>query len=140
MHARMLALIIPLALFWPPGALAQEGVQRERLTFIGTDLEIEVLVEVPGTLRLIKGRDGEVAVTARAVSGTTGFGLSGAEASRLQLSAVGAERVEYIVAVPEGARVRILLPDRPVAEILGTLQKTAVYTWSGAGHQTGGGR
>jgi hypothetical protein len=121
-------------------ASAQDGVSRERLTFIGNTLEIEVLVEVPGTLRLIQGRLGEVDVTARALSGIAGAALSGADHATLQLSAVGAERVEYLVAVPEGAQVRIRLPGRPLVETLGTLQKTAVYTWDGARGRNEGGR
>jgi hypothetical protein len=104
-------------------------VRQERLTFIGTTLEIEVLAESPGTLRLIQGRAGEIDVSARAVAGIAGFGLSGGDRGKLQLTAVGAERVEYLVVIPEGAQVRIRLPGNPVAQTLGTLQKTAVYNW-----------
>jgi hypothetical protein len=140
MRALALTWTIPIAFALPLTIQSEQEVKRERFTFIGTSLEIEVAAEVPGALRLIQGQDGEIVVTARAVSGVAGAGLSGLDPGLLQLSAVGADRVEYLVAVPAGAQVRIRLPDRPVAETLGTLQRTAVYTWgTDAAELPGGG-
>lgn len=133
MSALALSWTIPLALVWSLGAAPEQDVKRERFTFIGNSLEIEVVVDVPGALRLIQGAAGEISVTALAASGAAGAGFSGTDPGTLQLSAIGAECVEYLVAVPAGAQVRIRLPDRPVAETLGTLQRTAVYTWGEMG-------
>lgn len=142
MRTLVLALTIPLALAWSPVFQPEQEVKRERFTFIGSSLEIDVAVEVPGALRLIQGQVGEVSVAAQAARGVAGAGFSGTDPGRLQLSAVGAERVEYLVVVPPNAQVRIQLPDRPLAETLGTLKRTAVYTWGvgGSGSGSGGGR
>lgn len=133
MRIRSLGWLTVLALTWPLVASAQRGTAHERLTFIGNYLEIEVLVDVPGELRLIHGRLGEIVVRANADSGIAGFGLAGADNVKLQLTAIGAERVVYLVVVPEGTRVGVRLPDQPVAQTVGTLQETAVYTWDPAG-------
>jgi hypothetical protein len=129
MRALALAWTIPLVFAWYPALLPDQEVKRERFTFIGTSLEIQVSVEAPGALRLLHGQAGEISVTARAVSGVAGAGFSGTDPGTLLLSAVGAERVEYLVTIPQNTQVRIRLPDRPVAETLGTLQRTALYQW-----------
>jgi hypothetical protein len=122
--------LLLLATLARPG-VAQEGesVRQERFTFLGSDLTIEVLVDVPGKLRLIHGVAGEIDVTGRGRPGIVGFGLAGGDRDELRLTAVGADSVEYLVVVPEDVRVRVRLPGRPVAEVFGTTQATATYTW-----------
>jgi hypothetical protein len=133
MFRRSLGWLTMLAVVWPLTLSAQRGVERERFTFIGNSLEIEVLADVPGELRLVHGQLGEIVVSARAAEGIAGFGLAGGDRGKLRLTSVGAERVEYLVVIPEGIQVSVRLPTQSVAQTLGTLQKTAVYTWDPAG-------
>lgn len=117
-----------------PGHAQEPGVTRERFAYLGSTLEIKVLTEAPGTLRLIHGQPGEIDVSARAIGGMASVGLSGGDTGSLNLTAVSGERVEYLVVVPEDVRVRILLPDRPVAEVFGARKSAETYSWN-ATHQ-----
>lgn len=127
-YAATLLLALPAA-----GGAQHPEVRHERLTFLGTELTIDVLTDAPGSLRLIHGQPGQVEVTARAPGGVAGFGLAGEDRTRLELTAAGAGQVYYIVVVPSDARVHIRLPGRPVPELFGTLQRTATYRWPQGG-------
>lgn len=123
--ALMLALATPVA--------AQEHeVARRTFTFIENDLTIEVVGHSPGALHIVRGQPGQIEVAARAKDGIAGFGLAGEARNRLKLTAVGAERVTFLVVVPSELRVRVELPEQPVAEIFGSLDQAASYSWLGA--------
>ncbi len=111
-------------------AAAQEwDVNRRQYTFIDTRLTVDVQVEAEGTLRLIRGMPGRLEVAGRALNGFTGFALGDRHGSHLRLSAAGADRVEYLVVVPERVYVRIRLPDRRLAEVFGSTRDAVSYEW-----------
>lgn len=99
----VLALLVAM-----PLAAQEWQVAREQFTFVGTRLTIQVDVEAPGTLRLIRGQPGSVRVASRSQRGFTASGL--ADDDRLTLSAAGAGPVDYLVAVPENVWVDVRLP------------------------------
>jgi len=108
----------------------QQEVARQRFTFLANQLLIRVAADVPGTLRILRGEGGILEVGARAVpTGMPGFGLSGTERDELNLTALGADQVEYLVVVPRGIRVRIRLPDRNLAEVMPSTHDVATYRW-----------
>lgn len=80
----------------------------------------------------MRGRAGQIEVTARALGGIARAGLAGDEASELTLTTVGADEVDYLVIVPEDLRVNIKLPDRHASEVFGTLQDVGTYVWEAA--------
>jgi hypothetical protein len=127
-YAATLSLALPAA-----GAAQQNEVRHERLTFVGTELTIHLLTDAPGSLRLIHGQPGQIEVTARAPGGVAGFGLAGEDRGRLELTAAGAQQVDYVVVVPSDARVHIRLPGDLAAKPFGTLQRTAIYRWPKGG-------
>ena len=129
MLGSMAALVLGLAALAP--VRAQE-VTRQAYAFVNNDLTIEVVADVPGRLRLARGQPGLLEVAARAADGIAAFGLGGEDRSRLRLTAVGAEQVEYVVIVPEEVRVRVQLPDRPVNEVFSTFDAAAEYAWRSA--------
>lgn len=140
MLVRALFCLTTLALASPHHAMARQGApgtqglqqpaQHDRLTFIGTSLQIDVLADVPGNLQVIRGQPGQISVTASATQGVAGFGLAGPNSDRLQLTAVDADRVSYVVVVPEGISVKVRLPDRHLTETMGTLQRSVSYSWA----------
>lgn len=111
------------------GTAQEWDVARRQYAFIDNRLDIDVVVESAGTLRLIRGMPGSVEVAGRARNGFTGFALGDRNVPELRLSAVGADRVEYLVVVPENVRVRIKIPGRPVAEVFGSTRDAASYEW-----------
>lgn len=127
------ALLLALA---TPVAAQEREVARRTFTFINNDLTIEVLGRSPGALHLVRGEPGQIEVAARAKDGIAGFGLAGDARDRLKLTSVGAERVTFLVVVPSDLRVRVELPEQPVAEIFGSLDQAASYSWLGAAEQT----
>lgn len=116
--ARTSRFLIPLlaALTTAPLAAQEWQVARERFAFAGTRLTIQIDVEAPGTLRLIRGAPGSVRVASRARDGVTTSGL--ADSRRLTLSAVGAGPVDYLVSVPENVWVDVRLPGPGTGERL----------------------
>jgi hypothetical protein len=109
--------------------LADPEVMRQAFTFIGTDLTVDVHAEGPGTIRLTRGAPGTIQVAARAEDGFATSGLARKPRHHLNLTVAGDARVDYVVVVPAGVRVRVRLPDRHVAEVFGTLQDAASYSW-----------
>lgn len=128
MFRTVMVAALVLAVITPAGG-QEWDVTRRRFTFIDTRLTIEVAVESSGTLRLIRGMAGHLEVAGRARNGFTGFALGDRNVPELRLSALGADRVEYLVVVPENVRVRVKLPDRLLAETFGTTQDGATYEW-----------
>ncbi|HEX7091246.1 MAG TPA: hypothetical protein VF192_13980 [Longimicrobiales bacterium] len=119
--------------FATPVAAQETEVARRTFTFVNNDLTIEVLGRSPGELHLIRGQAGQIEVAARTDDGIAGFGLAGEARDRLKLTAVGGDRVTFLVVVPTDLRVRVELPEQPVAEIFGSLDQAATYSWLGAG-------
>lgn len=129
---RPLSLAFALALVLPSLAAAQvtsTETTRRVFTFVDDGLTVQVDVDTPGTLRMIRGQGGRLEVVARARDGFTAFGLSERSGDQLNLTAVGAQEVEFIVVVPDGARVMVRLPDRHLAEVFGTRDRSATWTW-----------
>ncbi|HEX7050583.1 MAG TPA: hypothetical protein VF188_10310 [Longimicrobiales bacterium] len=126
-----LARMIPLLLVVLPHAAEarQRDVLRERFVYLDDDLTIDVLAQAPGSLHLLRGRPGMIDVTGRTRHGFAGFGLSDGVVGRLQLTAVGADHVDYLVVVPEDVRVRIRLPGQELSEVFGPLRDSATYHW-----------
>lgn len=105
-------------------------VSRERFRYIGTRLTIDVVSEAPGTLRLIRGQDGWVAVAGRVPVGFTAAGLT--DDDHLTLSAAGTGPVDYMVTVPEGVWVVVRLPDRSRTEAIGGHTRLRTLEWGEA--------
>lgn len=99
------------ALAATPAAAAAQDLSGGIYAFFDRQLAIEVEPVAPGTLHVIRGRAGRLEVNGRSVGGFAAYGLTGHTRDRLQLTPVGAERVEYMVVVPEHVRVRLHLPD-----------------------------
>lgn len=124
----MLAL---LALAAATPVAAQEWlVHRERFRYIGTRLTIEVDAQAAGSLRILRGQDGWVAVAGRTPAGFTSAGLT--DHDHLTLTAAGAGPVDYMVTVPEGVRVNVRLPDRFGSESVGGHTRVRSFDWSEA--------
>lgn len=120
-----------------PVAAQQWDVTRRVYTMLDTDLTVDVVTNAPGTLQLMHGQGGQVEVTGRALHGMAASALSSKNGTTLRLSGVGADRVEYIVVVPNNVYVRVKLPDREVAETFSTMSGSKSYTWQATPGQTG---
>jgi hypothetical protein len=127
-----LAAALLLVLSAAPVAAQGSDVHRQVFTFLGRGLVIDVDVDAPGELRIVRGQRGRVEVAARAQDGFTAASLAKRGGDRLSLTAMGGERVEYLVAVPSDIRVQVRLPDRHVSEVFGSLQSSSRYTWGAA--------
>ena len=109
------ALAVAAAVAFTSHATAQEWqVAREQFAFAGTRLTVQVNVEAPGSLQLIRGAPGSIRVASRAQEGFTTSGL--AEDDELTLTAVGAGPVDYLIAVPRNVWVNVQLPGRSPGE------------------------
>lgn len=102
---------------------------RASFLFLDHELTIDVLADAPGVVRIIRGRPGRIEVSGSSSGGVVGFGLASRQFPELALTAVEAERVIYLVVVPEGTYVRLRLPDRDVAETLGALENAGTFEW-----------
>lgn len=111
----------------------EDNVVRRIFTFLDSRLTVDVLVESPGVLRMIRGEAGEVQVAARASRGFAGFGLAGRGDNELKLTALGADHVEYLVIVPERVRVSVRMPDRYRAETFASTSDNATFIWDATG-------
>lgn len=105
------------------------AAERQLFAFVGKDLTVHVQADVPGSLQLLRGEPGRIEAAGRAPAGFVGAGLARVPRHQLNLTAVGADDVDYLVVVPAGVRVRLRLPDRDLAEVFGVLQDAASYSW-----------
>lgn len=124
------ALAAPLAAAPAAPALAQyDEVVRDVYGFQGSRLDIEVTTEAAGRIQLIRGRNSRIVVSGRAPEGFASSGLGGNGVRRLTLTSLGAEHVDFIVAVPEDVRVRVRWPGASRAALFGALAETASWAW-----------
>lgn len=112
-----------------PVSAQQWDVTRRVYTFLHTELTVEVVTGAPGTLELVHGEGGQVEVTGRALHGMAASALSQKNGATLRLTALGADRAEYTVVVPDNVYVRVKLPDRKVMETFSTTSGANTYTW-----------
>lgn len=116
-----------------PAAAQDTGVARQRFTFLDHNLLIDVQADAPGTLRIVRGQAGMIDAAGSARPGFVSFGLARRGRAELSLTAVRAERVDYIVVVPPDVRVEVRLPGRRDTELLGALRETATFRWDEPG-------
>lgn len=110
--------------------LRLEPVLGHRFAFLHSRLTVEVDGETPGTLRLVRGRAGEVRVTGRAARGVATAALAEEpNRGRLTLTTLEAGRVLYVVSVPPRVRVRVRLPDEKVPEAVSPFEDVATFRW-----------
>jgi len=128
--APCLALAMAILLAVPASAAARQDVQRQRFTFPGNQLTIDVQATSPGTLHVARGGIGTIEVAGLTPGGIAAMGLAERGGGRLVLTAHGAQRADYVVMVPPDVMVRVLLPDRPVAESFGSLRSSGSYSWT----------
>jgi hypothetical protein len=117
-----------LGLILATPVMGQRQVARRQYTFLDTNLTIDVQSDASGILRIMRGEAGLVEVAARAPKGFPAFGMGGRQGDELRLSSMGAERVDFMVIVPEDVRVRVRLPDRRHVEIASS-NPSATYQW-----------
>ncbi|HUH13778.1 MAG TPA: hypothetical protein VMK65_11735 [Longimicrobiales bacterium] len=111
-------------------ALAQEwGVVRQSYLYADTRLVVNVRADVPGEIQLVRGSRGWLDVAARADRGIAGMALGGHRREELVLTSMGAERVLYLVTVPENTRVDIRLPGTRFGQAFWPPHDMARYTW-----------
>ncbi len=119
----VLTLLVATAL----PAAAQHDVARRSFIFLDRNLTIEVVSENSGVLRVMRGEPGVLEVAARAPEGLPGFALGGRQNDLLQLSAMGADKADFLVIVSEDVRVTVRLPDRKLIETAG--RPAATFSW-----------
>lgn len=114
----------------PASAEAQEwGVVRRTFTYVDSRLLIDVRADIPGELQIVRGGFGQVEVAARADQGLAGMALG--RRDELVLTAMGAGRVQYLVMVPDNARVRVRVPGQRISQVFGPFSGQARYRWGG---------
>lgn len=121
-----------------PVSAQQWGVTRRVYTFLDTELTVEVVMEAPGTLQMVHGLGGQVEVMGRALHGMAASALSDKNGATLRLTAVGADRAQYTVVVPNNVYVQVKLPDRQVTETFSTMAGAKTYTWQATPGQGSG--
>jgi len=128
-HRFALALLLPL--LTAGGAHAQEhDVLRQTFhNFFESNLGVEVETEAGGELRVIRGADHRVEVAGRAPGGIASFGLDATGRRTLTLTAVGTDRVSFVLVVPEDVRVHLRLPGHRRTELVGSMRRSASYSW-----------
>lgn len=126
-----LILAAALAAVEPPTAARaqQREVMRDVYGFHGSSLDVQVEVESPGQVRFIRGTRSRIEVSGRATNGFASAALGGHGVRRLTLTALGADRVDFIVVVPEDVRVRVSWPGASRSELFGTMAETATFAW-----------
>ena len=107
------------------------GVSRRMFTFLDNTLTVEVVANTPGTLQIVRGEAGIVDVAARVAGGVSSAALGGREENALRLTAVGGNKADFIVVVPEDAQVRVKLPNKKGSEI-GATRPGGTFTWPSA--------
>jgi hypothetical protein len=109
-------------------AQAQEDVARRQFAFFDNSLTVEVVADMPGQLQLVRGEAGRIEVAGRVPGGIPTFSLGGRENDKLRLTAVGGDRADFVVVIPEDATVRVQLPDRHGHQMK-SLHRAGKYTW-----------
>ena len=130
MKTRFLLALTLVGVIAAPAA-GQKDVTRRAFTFLDNNLTIQVVSDNAGVLRVMRGESGIVEVRARAPEGVAAASLGGRDGHDLTLTALGSDKVDYIVVVPEEVRVRVILPDRKSLEVAST-RPTATYSWAEA--------
>jgi hypothetical protein len=102
-------------------------VARDQFAFGGRQLTVHVEAPAEGLLQVIRGPAGQVRVHGRVDAGIAAAGLSARE--ELTLTTTGAGPAEYVVTVPEGVRVTVRLPDRPLPEAMGNRTASRTFAW-----------
>lgn len=120
------AIVLPLALAAPPAAAQHGEVVRDAYTFLGSALDVDVATEAPGRIRFIRGGRSRVEVSGRALDG---FATAALATRRLTLTSLGADRVDFIVVVPEHVRVSVRFAGSSRTEQFGSLSRSATFTW-----------
>lgn len=110
-------------------AAAQQDVMRDAFGFFGSALDVRIESEAPGRVRIMRGQRSRIEVAGRAPNGFTSAALGGHGVRRLTLTALGGDRVDFIVVVPEDVRVRVYRPGTDGSELFGALSETATYRW-----------
>ena len=108
---------------------AQEDVMRDAFGFHGSSLDVLIEAEAPGRVRILRGRHSRIEVAGRAPNGFTSAALGGHGVRRLTLTALGGDRVDFIVVVPEDVRVRVYRPGADGSDLFGALAETATWAW-----------
>lgn len=125
MKHTLLAVLALLA--WTPVSAQEWQVARERYAFGGTRLTIQVDAETAGSLQVIRGSAGSVAIASRTEHGFTAAGL--AESDLLTLTAVGDGEVNFLVSVPENVRVQVRLPGSSYGNSVGGGRRSRTFHW-----------
>lgn len=113
-------------------AAAQErGVSRRMFTFLDTDVTVEVVATAPGTLQIVRGEPGVIEAAGRVPGGLSTFALGGRDGDKLRITAVGGERAEFIVVVPEDAYVRVQLPNHRSGDVASS-RSGGTFNWGDA--------
>lgn len=124
--AAVLAVCAPLV---PADAVAQQDVMRDAFGFRGAALDVQIETEAAGRIRLIRGQRSRIEVAGRAPNGFTSAALGGRGVRRLILTAVGSDRADFVVSVPEDVRVRVTWPGAGRPELFGALSESATFAW-----------
>lgn len=111
-----------------PAPPATESLQRSYV-FLSNQLAVTVTGDAPGSIQVLRGENGRLDVSGRALGGLPAAALVSDIVPELTLAAAGSARVQYVLVVPADARVSLRLPGRPAAETLGTLDRAATWTW-----------
>lgn len=129
---RRLLLHLALPLVGPTLASAQyDPVLHRSWTLLDSHLLIEVVADAPGQVQVLRGRPGQLEVTARSTFGFPGFALTDDFRPSLRLSALGATDVQFLVVVPERVSVALRLPDGAID--LGPARNGRSFSWQATG-------
>lgn len=128
-RSMLLAAFLTAATTLPAVAQAP-GVARRIFTFLDHRLTVEVLADAPGTLQIVRGEPGTINVAANVPGGIPAFALGGRDGDALRLTAVGGEKADFVVVVPEDAYVRVRLPNSKGGEV-GSTRPAGTFTWPG---------
>lgn len=124
------ALLAAALLAAAPLGAQEWQVARESFAFAGSRLTIRVDAEAAGTLRVIRGAPGSVAVASRAARGFTAAGLTATE--ELTLTSAGQGPVDYMVSVPEAVWIQVRLPGHSLGESIASRTPSRTFEWEAA--------
>ena len=126
---KAVTLALAIAALVSPATAQEWQAARETFAFAGSQLEIQVEANAPGTLHVIRGNPGSVRVAGRAVSGFTAAGLGG---ERLILTSAGDGPVDYLVSVPVDVWVDVRIPGPGRGESMAGRVWSRTVRWDGA--------